>query len=52
MAIENDKYVEVVRAVNALISTGRKEMVRGWLVELAIGILNYYGYKVIEESNQ
>lgn len=52
MAVENDRYVDVVNAVNALMATGRKEMVRCWLVELAIGILKYYGYEVIEAEKR
>lgn len=52
MAIEDKKYEEVVKAINALIGTGRTEQVRCWLVELAIGILKYYGYKVIKGEEQ
>ena len=50
MAIEDQRYVDVVKAVNALIATGRTATVRNWLVQLAIGILNYYGYEVIEKG--
>lgn len=50
MAIEDKKYEEVVRAVNALIATGRNEQVRCWLVELAMGMLRYYGYEVIQKD--
>lgn len=50
MAIEDERYAEVVKAVNALIATGRTEQVRAWLVELAIGILKYYGYEVIRKD--
>lgn len=52
MAIEDKKYEEVVKAVNALIGTGRKEQVRCWLVELAMGILKYYGYEVIDPERK
>lgn len=51
MAIEDEKYIQVVNAVNALMGTGRKEQVRCWLVELAIGILTHYGYKVVQDDS-
>lgn len=50
MAIEDEKYEQVVKAINDLIATGRTNMVRGWLVQIAIGILNYYGYEVVEKK--
>ena len=47
MAIEDKRYEELVKALNALIATRRTATVRNWLVQLAIGILNYYEYEVI-----
>lgn len=50
MAIEDQRYEEAVRAVNAFIATGRHTFVRLMLVKLAKEILRYYGYDVIEAS--
>jgi hypothetical protein len=52
MAIEDDKYEELVACVNALIATGRDRMVRQWLIKLALNILYHYGYQVIEAPSQ
>lgn len=52
MAIEDERYADVVKAVNALIATGRTGMVRNWLVELAFGILKYYGYEITMQNKE
>jgi hypothetical protein len=46
MAIEDQKYDDMVNAVNALLKTGRPEMVRGWLIRFALDILRHYGYAI------
>lgn len=52
MAVEDQRYEEVVKAVNALLKTGRTNMVRGWLIKLALDILRHYGYDVVLEQPQ
>lgn len=47
MAVEDQRYDEVVAAINALMKTGRAQMVRGWLIKLALDILYHYGYEVV-----
>lgn len=48
MAIEDQRYEEVEKAVNALMATGRTAFVRSMLVKLALSILRHYGYEVTE----
>lgn len=50
MAVEDERYEEVVKAVNALLRTGRTNMVRNWLIRLALDILKHYGYDVVMEQ--
>lgn len=52
MAIEDKKYEELMTAVNALLRTGRQEMVRGWLIRLAFDILRYYGYTIAPQDGE
>jgi len=46
MAIEDQKYDDLVKHVNALLATGRATTVRTWLIKLALDILKHYGYEV------
>jgi len=52
MAVEDKKYDEMIKSVNALMATGRTAMVKGWLIKLAVDILKYYGYDTSQISSQ
>lgn len=48
MAIEDQKYDALLKALHDYMGTGRTAMVRSALVKLAISILKHYGYDVVE----
>jgi hypothetical protein len=52
MAIEDQKYDDLVKHINALLATGRTTTARTCLIKLALDILKYYGYevKIVDEA--
>lgn len=50
MAVEDQKYNDILKAIQAFMATGRSAFVRVSLINLAYSILRHYGYDVVEAT--